>query len=101
MAEGQFADGAATPYTQKDFRFTTAGGALYAIELAASDAGEYVIDSLGEQDASRQANFHGIIRDVRVLGTDEAPRWERDARGLHIHTGFRSDMPVTFRLRID
>ena len=101
MAEGQFADGAATPYTQKDFRFTTAGGALYAVALGQSASGEYTIESLGEQDASRQANFHGIIRDVRVLGAEEAPVWNRDAQGLHIRTGFRSDLPVTFKIRID
>ena len=99
--EGQFSDGEATPYTDRDFRFTTANGALYATALRASGTGEYRIVSLSEQDASRQANFHGIIRSVRVLGADTSPQWTRDGQGLHLRTDFRSDMPVVFRLQID
>ena len=49
-------------FTSEDFRFTTAGGYLYATALKCSDNGTYCIKSLGEQDASKQANFHGIIK---------------------------------------
>ncbi len=100
IVEGQFSDGIKKNFTSKDFRFTTAGGYLYAIALKCSENGEYCIQSLGEQDASRQDNFHGIIRKVEILGTDEKPEWNRTEDGLHIRSGFRSDTPVTFRISL-
>nr|WP_296485751.1 alpha-L-fucosidase [uncultured Acetatifactor sp.] len=101
IVEGQFSDGIRKNFTSGDFRFTTAGGYLYAIALKCSDSGEYLIRSLGEQDASRVANFHGIISDIRVLGSDEKPEWNRDEEGLHIRSSFRSDCPVTFKIKVN
>lgn len=101
VAEGQFSDGAKAAFTDRDFRFTTKDGALYVVAMKCSPDGAYCVRSLGEQDASRQANFHGIIGDVRVLGADEPPAWSRDAEGLHIHTGFRSDKPIVFKVILE
>ena len=101
IVEGQFADGIKKNFTPRDFRFTTASGYLYATALKCSDDGRYCIASLGEQDASRQANFHGIIRDVQLLGCDEAPAWHRDAEGLHLATAVKRDTPIVFKIRID
>lgn len=101
IAEGQFSDGEPRNFTPGDIRFTVAGGSLYAIALKASADGRYTIRTLGRRDASRLANFAGIIRDVRVLGCDEAPAWTRDAEGLHITTSFRSEYPVTFRITLE
>lgn len=101
IVEGQFSDGIKKNFTSKDFRFTTAGGYLYATALKCSDDGKYCITSLGEQDASRQANFHGIIRDVEVLGESGKPQWSRDAEGLHIQSGVKSAYPVVFKIRVD
>ena len=101
IVEGQFSDGIKKEFTSQDFRFTTARGFLYAIALKGSEDGNYCIASLGEQDASRQANFHGIIRAVEVLGCKDAPLWHRDAEGLHISTGIRSEDPVVFKITID
>lgn len=101
IVEGQFSDGIKKNFTSEDFRFTTKGGYLYATALKCSKTGEYCITSLGEQDASRQANFHGIIRSVEVLGEKEAPDWSRDEAGLHIKTGFRSNAPIVFKLKVD
>lgn len=103
IVEGQFSDGIRKNFTSKDFRFTTGGGFLYATALKCSDDGEYCITSLGEQDASRQANFHGIIRSVAALGGDgrDALVWHRDAEGLHITCGIRSVDPVVFKIEID
>ena len=56
---------------------------------------------LGEQDASRLANFHGIIRNVAVLGSSTPVAWTRDAEGLHIRTDYQSDKPIAFKLTID
>lgn len=101
IVEGQFADGMKKNFTPRDFRFTTKGGYLYATALKCSEDGEYCITSLGEQDASKQANFHGIIRSVTVLGEEEEPEWSREEEGLHIKTGFRSSAPVVFRIKVD
>ena len=101
IVEGQFSDGIKKNFTSEDFRFTTSGGKLYAIALKCSSNGEYCIRSLGEQDASRQANFHGIIKNVETLGATEKTEWRRDGQGLHIKSWLVSDSPVVFKIDID
>jgi alpha-L-fucosidase len=101
IVEGQFSDGIKKNFTSEDFRFSTAGGYLYATALKCSENGTYCIRSLGEQDASRQANFHGIIEDVEILGTKERPVWSRDEEGLHIKSSFTSDSPVVFKIKVE
>lgn len=101
IVEGQFSDGIRKNFTSRDFRFTTAGGMLYAIALKCSENGEYYITSLGEQDASRQANFHGIIREIEVLGTEERPEWSRDEGGLLVKSRLKSDKPIVFKIKVD
>lgn len=101
IVEGQFSDGIKKNFTSQDIRFTTGGGCLYAIALKGSEDGKYCIQSLGIQDASRQANFHGIIRDVEVLGYEEKPVWTRTKEGLLLETSMRSEKPIVFKLRIE
>ena len=101
IVEGQFSDGIKKNFTSRDFRFTTAGGYLYATVLKCSENGEYYITSLGEQDASRQANFHGIIRDIEALREKEKPEWRRDEGGLHIKCKLLSEKPIVFKIKID
>lgn len=100
IVEGQFSDGIKKNFTSQDFRFTTANGFLYAVALKCSDDGNYCVRSLSVQDASRQAHFSGIIEDVEVLGCGDKPEWRRDGEGLHIHSGFVSDAPVTFKMKL-
>jgi len=101
VAEGQFSDDVAPRYTDRDFRFTAKGDALYVIAMKGSDRGEYCVQSLGELDASRQANFHGVIRDIQLLGTDGTVQWTRDGEGLHLHTPVRPSTPPVFKLTLD
>ena len=101
IVEGQFSDGIQKEYTERDFRFTTSGDALYVFGMRCSDAGDYYVTSLGHQDASRKANFHGIIRNVKLLGSDIPVTWSRDEAGLHLHADVRTDMPVVFKVTID
>lgn len=101
IVEGQFSDGIKKNFTSQDFRFTTARGYLYAIALKCSGNGEYYITSLGNQDASRQANFHGIIREIQVLGEEERPVWSRDEGGLLIKCGKRGNQPIVFKIKVD
>ncbi len=100
IVEGQFSDGIRKNFTSEDFRFTMGNGCLYAIVMKVSEDGQYCIRSLGEQDASRQANFHGIIRGVELLGGGNL-EWRRDGQGLHIRCGKKSGLPVAMRIRID
>ena len=74
---------------------------MYATALKCSDSGEYDIVSLGEKDASKQANFHGIIHKVELLETGEALKWSRDEEALHIKCGIKSEDPVVFRLYVE
>ncbi len=101
VTDGQFSDGIRKNFTSEDFRFTTAGGYLYVIAMKCSGNGEYCIRCLGIQDASRQANFHGIIRNVEVLGSTEKPQWSRDGEGLHIRSSFVNGSPIVFRLKLE
>ena len=101
ITEGQFSDGIKKNFTSSDFRFTTGNGYLYVTALKCSEDGKYCVVSLGEQDASRQANFHGIITDVEILGCAEKPTWTRTEEGLQLKTTFRSDKPVVFKITIE
>lgn len=100
ITEGQFADGAAKDFTSADFRFTAAGGALYAIALRCSGDGSYLIRTLAAGDASKGLSFNGIIDGVSVLGWEGTPQWHVDGEGLHIQAAFRSDYPVVFKLTL-
>ena len=100
IVEGQFSDGVKKNFTPDDFRFTTAKGYLYATVLKCRQGGNYCITSLGERDASRQANFHGIIESVEVLGGIGKTTWKRDEVGLHIQTKDYRSKPMVFRIRI-
>jgi alpha-L-fucosidase len=102
IKEGQFSDGEDTVFTSQDIRYTTKGSALYAIALAPAKDGKYVLTLLGEKDASRKANFHGIIKEVQMLGTNEGVSWERSEEGLKIKAPIAAgDKPVTFKITID
>lgn len=80
IVEGQFADGIKKNFTSEDIRFTTGGGYLYATALKCSDTGTYCIHSLAEQDASRLANFHGIITKVGSAGNQRSTCVEQRRR---------------------
>lgn len=99
--EGQFSDGAAVAYTSKDIRYTVKGDTLYAIVMAESENGMYDLTCLGEKDASRMANFHGIIKGVSVLGYDELPDYTRNENTLSINASFiHTNKPLVFKIRI-
>ena len=102
VEEGQFADGNDKNYTSRDIRFTVNNGCLYATVLSYPENGEVCIESLREADASRLPLFHGIIKDVDVLGFSEKPEFKRDEKGLHIKTNtVKSEYPVVFKITID
>jgi Alpha-L-fucosidase len=98
VKEGQFTDGTATDFTSKDIRFTRKGRYLYATVMAWPDDGVVSIRSLKEHSP----HYHGVIRNIRVLGFDEMPAWERDDEALTIRTAsVTSSMPVVFRVELE
>ncbi len=101
IVEGQFSDGIKKNFTAHDFRFTTGKGYLYATALKRSENGEYCIVSLGEKEASRQANFHGVIISVEALESGSSLAWSRDEQGLHIKYDSEGVDPVVFKIQID
>ena len=81
---GQFHDSETKPYTAEDFRFTTKGDVLYAIELAWPKNGEAVIHALGSGVGTR------AIASVELLGATNGTSakqltFTQQADGLHIH----------------
>ncbi len=99
--EGQFTDGAKKEFTSEDVRYTCRGDSIYGIVLNYPETGEVKFPALGERDASSKPNFHGIIKNVTVLGWDEKPNWERREDALHVKTvGVMSDKPVVFKIEV-
>lgn len=101
--EGQFTDGEDTAFTPEDIRFTCKGANIYATFLCRPENGHALIRSLSKQDASRLPVFHGIIRDVEILGGGKV-QWRQDEQGLHLavpeseKAGRLADMPMAVRI---
>jgi len=77
---GSFNDTKASEYSADDFRFTTKGPALYAIEMAWPASGEAVIHSFG----TGQPGAGLKIARVRLLGASDDLKFEQKDDGLHI-----------------
>ena len=102
VKEGQFTDGVEKVFTPEDIRFTVKGENLYCTVLSWPEDGHVVIKSLGHSADANLPEFHGIIRDVDVLGCETKPVWERKEGGLHVTLpGIRTDKPVVVRVKID
>jgi alpha-L-fucosidase len=74
-SDGSFSESKAKPYTARDFRFTTANGRLYAIQMAEPGNGKAVITSL---PADRP------VKAVTLLGRDAPLSFSQNADGLTI-----------------
>ncbi|MCL2372565.1 MAG: alpha-L-fucosidase [Defluviitaleaceae bacterium] len=99
--EGQFTDGESTAFTAQDIRFTVKGGSLYSTVLEWPADGHVTIKSLGKHDSHNLPIFHGIIKDVSILGQG-SPTWARDDAGLHVKGRPSHDnMPVVIKITVD
>ncbi len=101
--EGQFADGAASPWTSGDFRFLCRGSAIYAFAMVCPEDGVLKIRSLRHSgDTGKLPLFHGILRDVRVLGIDRPVTWQRTDEALEVQLdSWRSDCPVVVKVTVE
>lgn len=99
-AEGQFQDAQEVPYTSQDYRFTVAGGAIYAICMRCPEDGCFTVHSLKPATDFNQPEFQGIIDKVEVLGHDLVS-WRIDNTGLHVRAeGLQSEFPVVLKISV-
>lgn len=95
-SDGFFMDGEEKPFTPEDFRFTYAGGNVYAFWLR--PAGRKVcIRTL----ASKKFFDFGIEA-VSLLGAEHTLEYTRDTDGLHIRLPEEpaDDLPLCFRIQL-
>lgn len=100
--EGQFSDGSPTVYTSEDFRFTAGNGCIYAICLKFPEDGKITIHSLSKSIDASKPNFHGIIRKVSILGSEEQIDFHCDEVSLHFITNnVKSEFPVVIKVTVE
>lgn len=98
VKEGQFTDGETKIFTSEDIRFTVKESFLYATVMVYPKNGIVHIRSLKENSH----HFHGLIRNIQVLGFDEEPEWSRTEESLTITTrNVHSCSPVVFKLELE
>jgi alpha-L-fucosidase len=81
-------------YTPQDIRFTTKGGALYAIALGWPEDGKLVVKSLASTGSGR-------INKIALLGSKGKVTWNRTPEGLVVALPAGKVSPYTCALRID
>lgn len=97
--EGQFGDGKAKVYSEEDFRFTAKGGFIYAISMQYPQDGHVTIKALKKSKDQNVPEFHGIIKNVSILGFDENIDFEVTTEGLEFTTkNVASDFPVVIKI---
>ncbi len=94
VAAGSFHDTDTAEYTAEDFRFTTKGGALFAIEMAWPSSGEAIIHSLGTIPGNQK------IASVALLGTDADLAFQQQPDALHIKLPAQAPGKHAFAFRI-
>jgi len=97
-AAGSFHDTDTKPFTSDDFRFTTKGNNLYAIELGWPASGSTIIHSI---NATGLGNRH--ITGISMLGSSSAVKYEQQPDGLHITAPVkpRGEAAYVYRITLD
>jgi alpha-L-fucosidase len=61
--------------------------------------GEFLVTSFKDSEDQNVPEFHGIIRQVSILGFEGKVAWHTDKEGLHVSAeGIESDFPVVLRI---
>jgi alpha-L-fucosidase len=97
VAGGSFNDVRTSHYTSQDFRFTSKGGVLYAIELAWPVDQLAVIRALGFNELGVPAR----VRSVRLLGSSEAVAFDQKPDGLYLHLPKQAPTPDASSFQIE
>jgi alpha-L-fucosidase len=95
VATGSFHDTDTTGYTPEDFRFTSKGKTLYAIELGWPSGGEAVIHSLGSSALNGQR-----IGSVVLLGSEAKLAFQQQPNGLRIQLPPQSPGKYAYAFRV-
>ncbi|MGC2801495.1 MAG: alpha-L-fucosidase [Candidatus Acidiferrum sp.] len=96
VTAGSFHDTDTAGYTSEDFRFTTKGATLYAMELGWPSTGEAVIHSLGSTAMKGQK-----IASVALLGSDAKPAFQQDDDALRIKLPAQPPGKYAYTFRIE
>jgi alpha-L-fucosidase len=96
VAGGMFSEGQSQSFTAEDFRFTTKGGALYAIALGWPASGTLNITSLAQDSALAP----GAIDRVEALGSSAPLPVARTRKGLEVKLpeGLAGSMAVALKI---
>jgi alpha-L-fucosidase len=104
LAAGAFADQQEIAWTQRDYRFTSKNGCIYAFCLNPQDAEELSIKSFAAYHDGQRAAFHGIVTKVEQLGTGPV-EYERSSEGLLIRLALQDsdvpDGPLGFKITVE
>jgi len=95
VVEGSFNDTEAGEYTAEDFRFTSKGDTLYAIEMGWPTNGEAVIKTLHPATGRR------AVTAVSLLGSSDAISFEQKADGLHLKLPSQAPGKYAYAYRIE
>ena len=95
VAVGSFHDTDTAGYTPEDFRFTTKGKTLYAIELGWPSSGEAILHSLGTAAINGQK-----IGSIVLLGSDAKLAFQQQADALRIHLPPQAPGKYAYAFRI-
>ena len=95
VAAGSFHDTDTAGYTPEDFRFTTKGKTLYAIELGWPSSGEAILHSLGTAAINGQK-----IGSIVLLGSDAKLAFQQQADVLRIHLPPQAPGKYAYAFRI-
>ena len=92
---GQFHDTDTKPYVSEDFRFTTKGDALYAIELGWPTGGEAIIHSLASSIGTDR------VRSVTLLGAKGRISFHQEADGLHLKLPNEPEGQIAYAFKVE
>jgi alpha-L-fucosidase len=97
VVAGPFHDTGTVGYTERDFRFTSKGATLYALQLSWPRDQETVIQTLGANGKKGKRN----VRSVALLGSNAKLQFQQQGGGLHIRVPAKAPCDYAYAYRID
>ncbi len=88
-------------FTSADYRFTVAGGAVYAICMACPEDGHFTVKALADSPDQNAPEFNGIVAGVEILGYNGPLTWNKNTDGLHVQSEVYSDFPVVIKVTVE
>ncbi len=101
VSEGKFSENCNAIYTNKDIRFTTTNGAIYAFVLKYENQ-DVLIKSMKKGSKDNKEGIFSNIKNIEVLGFDEKVKYSLSDKGLYIKTTtIKSKLPVVFKIILE